>query len=310
MKLYLSKFDITKIAVLSLIATNIMWGASAPIFKWSLQSVSPFTFAFFRFFLAALILLPFTMHKLAIKKSDLSRLISLSFIGFFVHISVFLFGLTLSTSINAPIIASSAPIFLILGSMLLLKEKIKRKTIIGTVVSLLGVLVIILRPVLDSGIDGAIIGNILFVFSTISFVIYTLLLKEFKLHYSSITITFWLFAIAAVLFFPFFLWEKATADIFSIIDLRGLIGILYGAIFTSILSYVLFNFAIRRIATNEVGIFLYIDPVVGILIAMPLLGETITKSFMLGSILVFLGIYIAERRIHYHPIHKIYKRNH
>ena len=307
MKLYPLKLDKTKLAIIALIATNIMWGASAPIFKWSLQNVTPFTFAFIRFFLAALILLPFTMHKLTVKKRDFSRLISLSFIGFFIHISLFLFGLTLSSSINAPIIASSAPVFLVLGSVILLKEKIKKQTILGTGVSLLGVLIIILRPLLDDGVDGAIIGNILLVFSTLSFVVYTLLLKEFKFHYSSLTITFWLFAIAAVLFFPFFLWEKATADIFTIIDLRGLIGILFGAVFTSVLAYVFFNFAIRHIVANEVGIFLYIDPIVAILIALPLLGETITKSFLIGSLLVFLGIYIAERRIHYHPIHKIYK---
>src|SRR3989338_4541916 len=125
MKFYLLKIDKSQLAILALIATNIMWGASSPIFKWSLESVSPFTFAFFRFFIAALILLPFTMHKLTVKRRDFSRLISLSFIGFFIHISLFLFGLTLTASINAPIIASSAPVFLILGSMILLKEKIK-----------------------------------------------------------------------------------------------------------------------------------------------------------------------------------------
>lgn len=309
MRLYLLKFGKTKLAILALIATNIMWGASGPIFKWSLQSVSPFTFAFFRFFIAALILLPFTMHKLTVKRKDFSRLISLSFFGFFIHISLFLFGLTLTSSINAPIIASSAPVFLILGGAILLKEKIKKKTIIGTAISLIGVLIIILRPILDNGIDGAIVGNILFVFSTLFFVYYTLMLKELKLHYSSSTITFWLFTIAAVLFFPFFLWEKATANILTIIDMRGLIGILFGAVFTSVLAYVFFNFAIRQIVANEVGIYLYIDPVVAVLIAMPLLGETITKTFLLGSLLVFLGIYIAERRIHYHPIHKIYKHH-
>ena len=180
----------------------------------------------------------------------------------------------------------------------------------GTGVSLVGVLIIILRPLLDDGVNGAIIGNVLLVFSTLSFVVYTLLLKEFKLHYSSQTITFWLFAIATVLFFPFFLWENATTDIFTILDLRGLIGILFGAVFTSVLAYGFYNFAIRRIATNEVGIFLYIDPVIAVLIALPLLGETITKSFIVGSILVFLGIYIAERRIHYHPLDRIYKSHH
>jgi drug/metabolite transporter (DMT)-like permease len=65
----------------------------------------------------------------------------------------------------------------------------------------------------------------------------------------------------------------------------------------------LFAYGVRYIRTSEVGIFGYIDPIATVLIAYPLLGEGITISFILGALFVFLGIYLAEGRIHYHPLH-------
>ena len=298
-----------QLAVLALIGTNIIWGASVPIFKWSLADTDPFTFAFLRFFFASLFLLPFTLHKLKINRHDAITFFVLAFFGFFIHIALLLFGLKISSSINSPIIASSAPVFLILGSYFFLKEKISQKVLMGTIISLAGVSIIILRPLFDHGMDGTILGNSLFLLSTISFVIYTILLKGHSFRHSATTVTFYLFAFATLIFLPFFLWETNTHNIFQMIDTRALIGILFGAIFTSSLGYVFFNFAIRVIKASETGVYLYIDPLITILIAVPLLGEHVTRSFVAGSILVFFGIFVAEKRLHYHPVNWFLKKN-
>ncbi len=272
-----------------------------------MEDIPPFSFAFLRFLLAALILLPFTLHTLKIRREDIIKLCILAFFGFFIHIALLLIGLTISSSINSPIIASSAPIFLLLGSFFFLKEKIKKKVLFGTLISLLGVMVIILRPLFDHGLDGTIIGNFLFLIATISFVVYTVLLKDYKLPYSSVTLTFYMFALSTIMFLPFSFWELQTHLDKITLTSQSLLGILYAAIFTSVLGYVLYNYAIRFVKANETGIFLYMDPVIAVLIAVPLLGEHVTTSFILGSILVFIGIFIAEKRIHYHPLHHLKK---
>lgn len=301
----LSKYHI---AVLALIATNIIWGASPPIFKWALVEIPPFTFAFIRFILASFILLPFTIHNLKIDRKDIPKLAILAFFGFFLHIALLLFGLTLTASINAPIIASSAPVFLLIGSALFLKEKIMNKTIYGTVVSLLGIILIILRPLIEEGLNVSIIGNVLLLISTGAFVIYTILLKEYNFRYNSFTLTFWLFVITSLIYFPFFLWESAGANVFAAMDIKALIGILFGAVLTSVVGYVFYNFAIQKIPASETGVFLYIDPIITVIVALPLLGEELTPSFLLGALLVFIGIFVSENRIHYHPFHKLRTR--
>ena len=290
-------------AIIALIGANIIWGASPPIFKWALDAIPPFTFIFIRFLLATLMLLPFTLHNLKVAKQDIPKIFALAFVGFTLHIPTIFLGLTLSPSINVSIIASSAPILLLIGSYFVLKEKPKKKTLFGTILGLAGVLLIIFMPIIERGLEGEILGNLLFVVSMCSFALYTILLKEFKLPYSPLTLTFWIFAIATVSFFPLYLYESQGAALQ--LPLQGLIGILFGAIFTSNIAYMLFNFAVRHIHASEVGVFLYIDPIVTVLIAIPLLGEQVTLTFLTGALLVFSGIFIAEGRLHYHPLHKL-----
>src|SRR3989344_8752793 len=151
-----------QLAIIALIFANIIWGAAFPIYKWTLEIVPPFIFTFIRFFGGALIVLPFVYKSLRIQRSDIPKLILVSLIGISVQIPLLFFGLKLSPSINAPIIIASAPIILIISSVIFLNEKLRAKVLLGTLISLLGVLAIILRPLIESGgLTGSVLGNFL-----------------------------------------------------------------------------------------------------------------------------------------------------
>lgn len=289
-------------AVLALILANFIWGAASPIFKWSLADIEPFTLAFLRFFPAALILFPFAIKKLKVQKEDWLKLVLISLAGITFNISFFFSGLKLAPSINAPIIATSAPLFLLIGCFCFLKEKLKTKILLGTLVGFVGVMIVILRPLVENGFETAIIGNLLFVLATISAVIHTILAKKIIPKYEPITITFWIFTLGALSFLPFLYLEVAKYGFLTDLALPGIIGIIFGVVFCSVLAYLLFHFALKNLWAQEVGIFTYLDPLVAILIAVPLLGEIPTPTYLLGGVLVFAGMFIAEGRIPYHPI--------
>lgn len=294
-----------QLAVLALILTNIIWGAAFPIYKWSLENLEPFTFAFLRFFIAALIILPFVGNKLTIKREDYLRIIVIGLTGVSLTVSFWFLGLQQTESINAPIIGSTGPIFLMLFAFFFLKEKLKTQTIIGTTVSLFGVFCIVLQPALETSHGGSIIGNIFFLIATISGITHALLIKKIAERYNLLAITFWTFLIGSLSLMPLALYETYTYGFLTGLNLQGTVGLLYGTIFASVIAYSLLAYGLKYIQANEVGVFSYIDPIIAALIAIPLLGETITFTYLLGSFLVFLGIYISERRIHYHPIHHL-----
>ncbi|KKT72986.1 MAG: putative transporter (DMT superfamily), partial [Microgenomates group bacterium GW2011_GWA2_44_7] len=118
-------------------------------------------------------------------------------------------------------------------------------------------------------------------------------------------LTFWAFLIGTITFIPLALTETAS---FPILDYRGWIGIVYGAVFSSAIAYAFHTWGLSKISASEVSLFAYIDPVVAMFIAYPLLGEKPTPLFIVGAILVFGGIYIAERRLNYHPLNKILQK--
>ena len=294
-----------RLGILALIITNIIWGFASPIFKLALQNIPPFTLAYLRFLGAALILLPFSFKKLEVKKEDLGNLFLLSLFGITINITFFFFGLARAPSINAPIIASAGPVFVYLFSIIFLHEAPRRRVVTGLILSLLGVLTIVGQPIIENGFNLSVLGNVFFVVATIGAVGHIIFSKKILSKYSAITITFWSFVIGACTFLPFFIYELLTADPFSAIDYRGWTGLVFGILFSSTAAYLLFAWGVKQLQAQEVGIFTYIDPLAAILLAIPLLGETITLIFIIGSTLVFLGIFIAEGRIHWHPIQKL-----
>lgn len=294
--------------ILALIIANIIWGAASPIFKFALQNIPPFTLAFVRFFFAALIFLPFAIQKWQrMSFKDIVEICLGAFFGVTINITFFFMALPKTASINAPVIGSAGPVFLYLLSILFLKEKPSRKVILGMLVALVGVLIIILSPIfMDGGhiVTGEIEGNLFLVIATIGAIFHPLLYKNVlkKINLSQvITVGFLFSALTFLVFVPHELQNWSLASL----NIHGWVGIVFGVLFSSALAYYLYDFGVSRIDVQEVGLFNYIDPVVAVLLAIPLLAEYPNLYFFLGTILVFGGIYLAERRVNYHPFHKL-----
>ena len=242
---------------------------------------------------------------LKVVKEDIPKLILVSLVSVTIQIPLLFLGLQLSPSINAPIIISSGPIFLIIASIIFLKENLKVKVLGGTLIGLGGVLLIILRPVIETGFSGGLLGNLFIFIATLCGVGQAIILKKLTVRNDPLTLTFWMFLIGSLPLLPAVLWEGRSFNIFHDLNLQGGIGLVYGIILASVFAHWFLAYGIKYIKASEVGIFSYVDPVATIVIAVPLLGESITPVYIAATILVFLGIFIAEGRLHYHPLHRL-----
>lgn len=287
-------------AIIALIIANIVWGAASPIFKWSLTNIPPFALAILRFGFASLILLPLVFKKLKkISRVDLPKIFVFSLCSVTMNISFFFLGLRLAPSINASLIGSTSPFIILAVGALLLKENVEPREIFGTIVSFLGVMVIIFSPVLITKDIGelASIGNFFFFLATLGAAGQAFFGKQLFKKYEPLLITFLSFFIGALTFIPFLFYEWQNNPAW-ITDLQfpGIFGIVYGIIFSSAIAYCLYNWGLSKIEVSETGIFTYLAPVTAIFVAVPFFGEKITLPFLVGSILVFLGVISAEKR--------------
>ena len=100
-------------------------------------------------------------------------------------------------------------------------------------------------------------------------------------------------------------YRSHSARCIEEVTARGWFALLFGIFFVSLGAYTLIHYALNKINASDVGMFAYMDPVVALLVAWPLLGEKPDIFYFIGSLLVFGGIYLAEGRLHWHPFHKL-----
>src|SRR5690348_5830451 len=183
-------------AFLALVIANIIWGAAAPIFKLSLQNIPLYTLAFWRFFAGALILLAIIGKKAALplkSRRDAIFLVAYGILGITINIIFFFEGLKRTLSINSPIITSGQPIMTMLFALLFLHEVFHLKKFLGMVLGTIGIIVIIIEPLLLTGVDGSVLGNIFLVIATLAAVGQTIVGKKIVGSYNPFAFTFWAF---------------------------------------------------------------------------------------------------------------------
>ncbi|OGG05647.1 hypothetical protein A2872_04490 [Candidatus Gottesmanbacteria bacterium RIFCSPHIGHO2_01_FULL_42_12] len=295
--------------IVALIIANIIWGATSPIFKYALENIPPFSLAFIRFLGASLLLYPLVHKKIDYPDLKNKLLWGFGLTGVTLNIFFYFLALPRIISINAPIIGSTGPIMVLIGGALFLKEKVKKFELIGILISVIGVAIIILQPIFQTGIKMEFLGSFFIILATTSAVISTIIGRKFLTPENALGSTFWVFLLGALTFAPLMLWEFVQNPFWlAQLDSRGILGIVYGIFFASTIAYAFYDHALAQMPAYKTSIFAYIDPVAAILVAIPLLGERITPPFVIGSALVFLGILTAEKRLHWHPLHKVLKK--
>ncbi len=295
--------------VLAMIIANVIWGAAAPIFKYALNDIPPFTFLFIRFFIAAFIFYPtikgFNFRSLSNK--DWIEIILGTIMGFTIHIGLLFVGLQKTESINSSVIVIGSPILLFIFSVLFLHEKIHKKLLGGLLISTVGVLFIVFSPLLLNGSlkesSTDLEGNLLYLGSMIGNVLSILLFKRVATKISPYALTFLSFAISSATFFPFMIRELGSWN-FTMLGSEGMIGIFYGVFFSSAIAYYLYFYGLSKMSGEEVGIFGYLNPIFTVLVAIPLLKEIPSLYFIIGSVFIFTGMMVSELKVHVHFIHQ------
>jgi len=144
--------------------------------------------------------------------------------------------------------------------------------------------------------------------ATFGSVFSTIIGKDLLKKVNPYFVTAFSFLSSSILFLLFVPKELVSWSFFDL-NLAGWVGIIYGVFLSSAAAYFLYYYGLSKIDAQEVGLFTYIDPIAAVLIAMPLLNEFPSIYYLIGSILVFGGIYLAEGRFHWHPVHRLKQKN-
>ncbi|SDO11186.1 DMT family transporter [Alkalicoccus daliensis] len=275
-----------------LLTISIIAISFAAIFvKWS---DAPATIiSMYRMFLAALLLLPIIF----VKREQLYRLkgrdfIILTFSGVFLalHFALWFGSLKLTTVASSTIILALQPIIALAGGYLIYKERTDFFTVATISISFVGIVII---GIGDLGLSRAhLIGDLLSFLSVIAIVAYLLIGQSTVKKISHWIYSFCVFLIAGI---ALMIYNIITAVPLGGYDAGEWRIFILLAVFPTI-AHVIYNLLLNYVNTSTISMSILGEPVGATILAVLLLGETVTLMQISGGFLVLLGVYLFLRR--------------
>jgi drug/metabolite transporter (DMT)-like permease len=285
------------IYLLVLVITT-MWSGNFVAVKFAIVEMPPLLVIGLRTILAGAVMLPIFLgtprgneQRLSLKK-DFWRLMLLGVGGVTLNQLFFTLALERTSVAHGSLIIATTPISILLIASLMGHERITVLKAIGMALALSGVLYIQLTPAKSEG--ASLLGDLLAVCGSLTFAAFTVFGKQVTRHHSAVTVNSFAYIGGGLLLLPIVLLVGAGLDP-QAISLRGWLSILYMAIFPSVVCYVGYFYALNHISASRVAVFAYLQPAIATLMAVPLLGESISTSVVIGGLGALLGVAITQR---------------
>lgn len=282
-----------------LIFSSFFWSGNFFTGKLAYNNeLSPFKLSFFRWFLALLILLPFTLSSIKrdfnIYKKNIFLIIFISFLGVTVFNSFTYISLQTTLVINSSLMTSIAPVLIIGFSWLIFKTKTTSLQFIGIFTSLLGVLCIILKGNISNLLNLYFItGDIWMFIAVFSWGLYSVLLRKINPKLNQLATLEVMIIIGLIFIFPLYIFESLESD-FLPTKITDFYMIFYVAIFAGIISFFCWNKGVSLIGANSASLFLHLIPVFSSVWAIFFLDEIFSFYHLIGSIFIVLGIILSN----------------
>lgn len=291
---------------LLLVALIFFWGSSFVVVKLALaQGLTPVSIATYRFLLAGgLFVLTLVFRKK--RKSELKMSIEMRDLPVFVFLAlsgVTLFFLAQYTGINmagasiaAIFVCLLSPIFIAVGSVVMLKESVGKLQGVGIGFAAVGTLIVILGGSVGLQLDSDFFfGSIILLTTPFLWTFYTLLGKKTIEKYDPVLALTYITVLGGLFFLPFSLAENSTLLALSM-STSSWIAIAYLSITCSLLGYYIWFYSVERVGATVTSSILFGEPLVTVVLAAAFVGEKITPPIAVGGILIFAGVYLVTRK--------------
>ena len=282
-----------------LVANMALWGGALVVARGIHELAPPMALTFWRWIVAALVLLPFVARKLYRElplKAGTRRSVCWICVTMAAGTTLSVLAVNFTTAINATVINAIQPALTALFAFLIAHERLSAVQALGIALAFLGVVVMISQASLGVLVQLDInVGDLVMLGAAMSWSLYAVEVHR-TTHLPSPEVLLFLIACAGIVMaLPLYLVEHAFFRTFSTVP-AALGAVAYLAIGSTVLAVLLWNTAIRSVGANRAAIFLNLIPVFGASFAIVFLGERLFGYHVTGVCLVVAGIYLAVHR--------------
>jgi drug/metabolite transporter (DMT)-like permease len=293
--------SVRRTALLVVIACNVLWAGSYVAGKAALDQVPFATLNALRFGIATVVLAPIVWRGRALlprQRRDRLALLAIAAFGFCGNKALEFLGLSLTTATDTALLITSESLVTLLLAVLVLGERLQRRTALALAVAAAGVYVIVERgltaPHLPRG--GEALGDLLVVASlaleSCATIAGASLLSRSR---SPAVVT------AAAIALSLVVWLPAGAGIavhsgLPHLGVAGWSGVLYLALVTTCIAYIGWYWGLQRLSAQDVTPLLLVQPLAGTLAAAVVRGERPGTATIAGGLLVLAGVALVALR--------------
>jgi drug/metabolite transporter (DMT)-like permease len=282
-----------------LVFVAIIWGLNYVVAKISLREMNPLVFNSLRFVIGAVICWIILLVKETDFKVSRKELLHLLFMGIVAHginQVAFVYGVSKTSAGTASLILAATPMCVAFLAGLLKLEKANGKTVMGIVISFGGVALVVLGSAGGIGISAVSnLGNILIVIATLFWSLYTIMIRLYFKDISIVKVTTYSMTLTAIFFTMISLKQIMAAD-WQAYSSAAWGGVVFSGVFVFGISYILWNIGIRKVGPTRTSIYANLPPFVSILAGWLVLGEVITKTQIMGGLLIIFGLVYANQK--------------
>ncbi|MBI3968582.1 MAG: DMT family transporter [Chloroflexi bacterium] len=285
--------------------STILWGSTSPVSKLVLLELGPIPLGFLRQSIASVAFLAWLAARGQLRwPRDLTwrvagEFVALAIFGLFASQLAAVIALSLVPASVHGVVANTSPLFIALGSALVLRESLSARAILGVTLSLAGITVLFGQAAVSSAAgliagEVSLTGVLCSLTSSAAWAAFTVGGRSILKRYDVVATNFVLMLISAVAFVPvlvvtdgFHFWDAVSPQTWPLV--------LYLGVCSSAVANAFWYFGLSRLPATRVGVLQYLAPIWTVILSAFILGEPITAGLIFALVLVLGGVRLVQR---------------
>jgi drug/metabolite transporter (DMT)-like permease len=285
----------TTAVYLILCVQSLMASGTHIVAKVVVRDVEPFTLTLVRSVISAVamgLILAMRGRMPVIRREDYRPVLWLSFLAIPVNQFLFLYGMRYTIPSNAALLYATTPIVVLVFAHFFQRERLTRPKLIGVGLGFAGVTIVIFERGVSASMEY-VYGNLIIFLAVLAWALYTAYGRTLIVKYGAIEASSVTLIVGTMMFIPIGLIPALRFPYEGLTSANWL-QICYLGIVTSVFAYLLWYYALGRIEAGKVALFANLQPILTTVLAVVLLGQSVTAAFLVGGTIAIAGVAVAQ----------------
>ncbi|MHB8191456.1 MAG: DMT family transporter [Ferrimicrobium sp.] len=276
----------------ALTVASAIWGAMYVASDALMRSSPPLLIQELREAISAAILLVVAWRERAfnVARQDWPAMIGIGIVGFSISIGFQFFGTHDAGAALGSLVTASSPILIAILGAVVLHEHVPKLRWIAIAIATVGVVIIVGTP---AGGPKAVEGVLLLLVAAVCWALYTIGSRQLLERYRTLTVVTWATVVGALVSLPFATYSTLTTAHPWPEGIAAWAEVGYISVIGMAVAFFLWIWGFRSVPASRGGVLLLFQPLVGVILGVIVLGETISIGTIVGAVAVAFGVTLA-----------------